>query len=224
MAHVLLIGATRGIGLELARQYVAAGDRVLATARDDAGLQRLRALGVEKALRVDVADPASISGLSWQLDGEAIDLAIYVAGVSSRGHADSPPTQQDFDHVMHTNVLGAMQAIPQVAPLVEAGGGGRGGTFAVISSLMGSISAVADSHSWLYRTSKAALNMAVASARNDYPKAAMVLLHPGWVQTDMGGSQAPLTVEQSVSGMRQVLAARPASGSFVQYDGARLDW
>lgn len=224
MANVLLIGASRGIGFELARQYVAAGDRVLATARDEAGLQRLIDLGVGQALRVDVADPVSTGSLRGLLGGQAVDLAIYVAGVSSRGQADSAPMQQDFDRVMHTNVLGAMQAITQVAPLVEAGRGGQGGVFAFVSSLMGSISAVADSHSWLYRTSKAALNMAVASARNDYPKAAMVLLHPGWVQTEMGGSQAPLTVAQSVSGMRQVLASHPSSGSFLQYDGTRLDW
>src|SRR4051812_37080803 len=79
MATILVIGASRGIGLEFVRQYREAGDRVIATARDEAGLARLRALDAT-ALRVDVADPASISGLSWQLDGERIDTALYVAG------------------------------------------------------------------------------------------------------------------------------------------------
>eukprot|EP01041_Mallomonas_annulata_P028675 gene28675-50550_t len=117
MNSILVIGASRGIGLELVRQYTEAGRRVIATVRDDAGRERVLALGAE-AMTVDVANPASISGLAWQLDGEKIDIAWYVAGVIRRPNALTPPTQQDFDAVMHTNVLGAMQAIPQVAPLV----------------------------------------------------------------------------------------------------------
>jgi NAD(P)-dependent dehydrogenase (short-subunit alcohol dehydrogenase family) len=107
---------------------------VIATARDAAGLSRLTGLGA-MALKVDVAQPASISGLAWQLDGEKLDTAIYVAGVISRADARTPPTQTEFDHLMHTNVLGAMQALPQVAPLVEA----AHGRFGFISSDMGRI-------------------------------------------------------------------------------------
>ncbi len=218
MSNVLIIGASRGLGLEFARQYVAAGDRVLATARDAAGRERLQALGVESVLTVDVADPASVSGLAWMLDGEKIDTALYVAGVMDRGNALSPPTQQQFDHVMHTNVLGAMQAIPQVAPLVEA----AQGRFAFISSDLGRIGGVESSHTWLYRVSKAALNMAIASARHDYPQATLVALSPGWVQTDMGGGQAPLTAPESVAAMRAALARlTPAhSGQFLLRDGS----
>ena len=110
----LIMGASRGIGLELARQSVAAGERVIATARDDAGLERLRALGCQ-ALRLDVADPVSVSGLAWQIDGIRLRAAWYVAGViCNRANATQPPAQQEFDRVMHTNVLGAMQLI---APL-----------------------------------------------------------------------------------------------------------
>ena len=218
MSNVLIIGASRGLGLEFARQYVAAGDRVLATARGAAGRARLQALGVESVLTVDVADPASVSGLAWMLDGEKIDTALYVAGVMDRGNALSPPTQQQFDHVMHTNVLGAMQAIPQVAPLVEA----AQGRFAFISSDLGRIGGVESSHTWLYRVSKAALNMAIASARHDYPQATLVALSPGWVQTDMGGGQAPLTAPESVAAMRAALARlTPAhSGQFLLRDGS----
>ena len=218
MSNILIIGASRGLGLEFARQYVAAGDRVLATARDAAGRERLQALGVESVLNVDVADPASVSGLAWMLDGEKIDTALYVAGVMDRGNALSPPTQQQFDHVMHTNVLGAMQAIPQVAPLVEA----AQGRFAFISSDLGRIGGVESSHTWLYRVSKAALNMAIASARHDYPQATLVALSPGWVQTDMGGGQAPLTAPESVAAMRAALARlTPAhSGQFLLRDGS----
>ena len=138
MSTILVIGASRGIGLEFARQYAEAGDRVIATARDDAGRARLRGLGAQ-VLTVDVAKPASVSGLAWQLDGEKIDTAIYVAGVYAHGGATSPPTREEFDRVMHTNVLGAMQAIPQVAPLVEAANRGQGGRFAFITSGMGRI-------------------------------------------------------------------------------------
>ena len=218
MSNIFIIGASRGLGLEFARQYVAAGDRVLATARDDAGRERLQALGVENVLTVDVANPASVSGLAWMLDGEKIDIALYVAGVMDRGNALSPPTQEQFDRVMHTNVLGAMQAIPQVAPLVEA----AQGRFAFISSDLGRIGGVESSHTWLYRVSKAALNMAVASARYDYPQATLVALSPGWVQTDMGGEQAPLTASESVAAMRATLAKlTPAhSGQFLLRDGS----
>ncbi|OYT92748.1 MAG: short chain dehydrogenase [Burkholderiales bacterium PBB3] len=202
--NVLVIGASRGIGLELVRQYVEAGHRVLATARDAAGLERLRAAGAQ-ALLLDVANPASVSGLSWQLDGEEINLALYVAGVFALQDAKAPPTQQAFDAMMHTNVLGAMQVIPQVAPCVAA----AQGQFVFLSSDMGQVGGVAANIAWLYRTSKAALNMAVVAAQCDYPQAQFILMHPGWVKTDMGTANAPLQVQDSVTAMRQTLSATP---------------
>ena len=219
MNSILVIGASRGIGLELVRQYTDAGRRVLATVRDDAGRARVLALGAE-ALTVDVANPARVSGLAWQLDGEKIDIALYVAGVTSHGDATEPPTSEAFDTVMHANVLGAMQAIPQVAPLLAPGG-----RFGFVSSVMGRIATVDNSRAWVYRTSKAALNMAVASAQSAWPDAIMVCLHPGWVQTDMGGGAAPVTPEASASGLRRVMAAlTPADrGAYIQYDGQRFD-
>ena len=221
MATILIIGASRGIGWELAQQYVTAGDRVIATARDEAGLARLRELGAE-ALRVDVADAASISGLAWQLDGEKLDIALYVAGVISHGDATQPPTREAFDTVMHANVLGAMQAIPQVAPLLSPGG-----RFGFVSSVMGRIATVGDSRSWVYRVSKAALNMAVVSAQSAYPDAIMVCLHPGWVRTGMGGEGAPVQAPDSAAGLRRVMAGVTAAdrGRFIDYDGTRhRDW
>lgn len=217
---VLVIGASRGIGLELVRQYREAGARVIATARDEAGLQRLRELDAE-TFTLDVANPTSVSGLAWHLDGEKIDIAWYVAGVIDRSGATTPPTQPDFDRVMHTNVLGAMQTIPQVAPLVEA----AGGTFAFVSSAMGQIGGVDSSFSWVYRTSKAALNMAVAAAQTDYPRAIMVAISPGWVKTDMGGEGAPLTVQASVAAMRKTIASiQPVhKGAFLDHDGRPFD-
>lgn len=217
MSNVLVLGASRGIGREFVRQYRAAGDRVIATARDDASLRELQDLGAT-ALRVDVAEPASVSGLAWQLDGEKLDVALYVAGVYDTAGATMPPTQQDFDRLMRTNVLGAMQAIPQVAPLVEA----AGGRFVFISSEMGHIAGTGSSFGWLYRASKAALNMAVKAASHDYPRATLVAMSPGWVQTDMGGPGAPLTAQQSVASMRGAIAAlKPRqTGAFLDHDGS----
>lgn len=219
MSTTLIIAASRGIGLELARQAIDAGERVIATARSEAALAQLRELGAQ-ALRLDVADVASVSGLAWQLDGEKIDTAWYVAGViCNRANATQPPTREQFDRVMHTNVLGAMQLIPQVVPLVES----AGGRMAFISSAMGLIGEVGSSSAWLYRVSKAALNMTVKSAQASYPGATLVCLHPGWVQTDMGGSGAPVTAIQSAAGMRRVMAAVTPQdqGAFFSYDGQR---
>jgi len=223
--NVFVIGASRGIGLELVHQYLDAGHRVIATARDEAGLARLKDMGAQ-AIKLDVADPASISGLSWLLDGEKLDLALYVAGVFTTENATSPPTQQAFDAVMHTNLLGVMQALPQVAPWVEE----AGGQFAFLSSDMGHISSTRSSRGWLYKVSKAALNMAVVAAQPDYPRAQFLLLHPGWVQTDMGTSAASLTVPESVSALRQTLAKHKSTKTtygcedvpYLRWDGSPL--
>jgi NAD(P)-dependent dehydrogenase (short-subunit alcohol dehydrogenase family) len=220
MSTVLVIGASRGIGLEFVRQYCSAGNRVLASARDAAGLQRLEELGAT-AIKLDVSAPASVSGLAWQLESEKIDIALYVAGVYSQAGADTPPTLPAFDQIMHTNVLGAMQAIPQVAPLLAAAAQGRCGKFVFITSAMAQIGTVASSFGWTYRVSKAALNMAVASAQLDYPKVIMVAMSPGWVRTDMGGAGAPLTAQDSVSLMRRAIdgLTEVHKGKFLENNG-----
>lgn len=204
--NVFVMGASRGIGLEVVRQYLEAGDRVIATARDEAGLERLRSMGAQ-ALKLDVTDPASVSGLSWALDGEKLDVALYVAGVFSAEDAQSPPTQQAFDAMMHANVLGAMQALPQVAPWVEE----AQGQFVFLTSDFAQIGAVESSRAWVYHVSKAALNMAVVAAQPDYPKAQFLLIHPGWVRTEMGTPDAPLLPEESVAAIRATVAARKTS-------------
>jgi NAD(P)-dependent dehydrogenase (short-subunit alcohol dehydrogenase family) len=221
MPTALIIGASRGIGLELVRQYVADGWRVLATARDDAGRERVQAFGAE-CLRIDGANPTSVSALAWMLDGEKLDLALYVAGVIDHNAANTPPTQDAFDRVMHTNVMGAMMLIPQVAPMVEA----AEGVFACISSVMGSLQGTCSSDAALYRISKAALNMVVRTSQPEYPRARMVAMHPGWVQTEMGGANATLTPAQAVTRMRQTLARiKPEhAGQFLSYDGSTIAW
>ena len=225
MSTVLLIGASRGIGHELARQYIADGWRVIATARSDDGLASLKTLGAQ-TLRLDVANPASNSGLSWQLDGEKIDLAIYVAGAMDRASANTPPTRDSFDAVMHTNVMGAMQVIPQIVPMVQE----TKGVIACISSVMGSLQETTSGNAALYRVSKAALNMVVRCTQADLPEVTVLAIHPGWVQTEMGGAQAPLTPEQSASSLRQtlnrILEQRDPKfrGAFLNHDGNPLPW
>ena len=218
MALVLIIGASRGIGLGLVQAYVAQGQRVIATVRNAADKARLQAEGAE-VLVVDVADPASVSGLAWQLEGEEIDLALYVAGVWSDLDAATPPSQPEFDRVMHTNVLGAMQVLPQVAPLVAA----AGGVFGLLSSEMSQLHDAAPD-AWLYRVSKAALNMVVASAQPRWPGMRLVALDPGWVQTDMGGPGATITVEESVQALVQTLRQVTAEdgGHLLHRSGRRM--
>jgi NAD(P)-dependent dehydrogenase (short-subunit alcohol dehydrogenase family) len=222
MNTVLIIGASRGIGLELARQYCAAGDKVIATARKPSDLDNLRALGcITTAL--DVTDVQQLSGLSWQLDGEDIDIAIINAGVyGPRTAALEPITATDFAAVMQVNVLSSMQIIPQIAPMLQQ----TKGKLAVISSKMGSISLRAAAGGSLYRASKAALNSVLKDASVALPEVTCAAFHPGWVRTDMGGPGADISAEQSASGIRSVLASLTLadSGCFVNYDGERLAW
>ncbi|MBT9489144.1 MAG: SDR family oxidoreductase [Rubrivivax sp.] len=219
---VLIVGASRGIGLEFVRQYRAAGAAVTATARDDAGLARLQALGAT-ALRLDVADAASVSGLAWLVDGENFDTVVLNAGVyGPRSSGLQPPTAEEFDAVMHTNVLGVMRLLPQVAEALAPGA-----RLAVISSRMASMALRASPSGWLYRASKAALNSVLKDVSLVLAgRAVCVAFHPGWVQTDMGGAGADLDVATSVADMRRTLAGlQPANnGCFFNHDGQPLAW
>jgi len=218
----LVIGASRGIGREFVRQLYEDGWKVFATARDDASLAMLTDEGAH-AIKIDVTKPESLAELPWRLDGEKIDLALYVAGVLPNWEgATESPSLTDFDATMHANVLGAMQSLPLLAPFVSD----ARGRFIFITSIMGSIAEASGSTAWIYRASKAALNMAVYSARRDYPDLTLAVIHPGWVQTDMGGSGATVLVRDSVSGMRKVIETlKPSdSGVFMAYDGRKIAW
>lgn len=222
---VLVLGASRGIGLELVRQYRAGGAAVHASARDDAGRQRLAALGATP-LPLDVADAASVAGLAWQLDGARFHTMWLVAGVyGPRSQGLQPPTQQDFDAVMHTNVLAAMRLLPLLGEL--AAPGAPGARIGVLSSRMGSIGSRSANGGWLYRASKAALNSVMKDAAIALAgRALCASFHPGWVQTDMGGAGADLTAEKSAADLRATLARLgPAEhGGFFNHDGQPIPW
>jgi NAD(P)-dependent dehydrogenase (short-subunit alcohol dehydrogenase family) len=221
MKRVLVLGASRGIGHELARQYKQDGWHVIATARKAEDVRSLQGW-VDRAFAIDVAEPASVSGLAWQLDGEKLDAVIHVAGMIDRQPFSDTPTRDRFDRIMHTNVWAVLQTIAQVAPLLQP----PHGVLAVISSIMGSMERTTTPDSVLYRVSKAAANMVVRSAQGQYPDLTVVALHPGWVRTDMGGASAPLEVTQSASDLRKVLASlkHAHKGQFINHDGTLIPW
>ncbi|WJF90095.1 SDR family oxidoreductase [Paraburkholderia bonniea] len=225
MKTALIVGASRGIGREFARQYLRAGWQVLATARDPAALEALDALGA-RTFALDLTVPSQITAFAHQLNDAALDAAIIVSGVyGPRTESVQNISAEDFAHVMNTNVRGPMQLLPELLPRVEA----AHGVLAVISSKMGSIGAASGTTGWLYRVSKAALNDALKLTSLQARHAACLALHPGWVRTDMGGAQAAIDPEHSVAGMRNVIAqahSAPAAcnGQFFQYDGSPIEW
>ncbi|WP_321886621.1 SDR family oxidoreductase [Paraburkholderia bannensis] len=225
MKTVLIVGASRGLGLEFARQYAKAGWRVLATGRSEASLADLRALGAQ-TYQFDIAQPEDIVELGRKLDGERLDVALIVSGVyGPRTEGVEAITAEDFEYVMNTNVRGPMQLIPLLLPLVDAAHGVLG----VLSSRMGSIAQTTGTTGWLYRASKAAVNDVLKITSLQTRRATCIALHPGWVRTDMGGAHAAIDATASVAGMREVVAEAAAArevfnGRFFQYDGTELDW
>ena len=222
MKRVLIVGASRGIGLELVRQYRQAGDAVSATARGAEGLARIQALGAS-ALSLDLAEAGSAASLASALAGQSFDVVVHNAAVyGPRTQGLQTPSAQEFDSVMHTNVLGAMRVLAQLPALLAPAA-----RLAVISSRMGSMGLRVSNSGWLYAASKAALNSVLKDASIALAgKAVCVALHPGWVRTDMGGSDADLDVATSVADMCRTLAALTAAdnGRFFNHDGQPLAW
>ncbi|HWJ68504.1 MAG TPA: SDR family oxidoreductase [Sphingobium sp.] len=221
MATILITGANRGIGLELAWQYADAGHDVIRCMRgtDKAG----EPIGEVHSL--DVTDDASVAALAHLLDGRPIDLVIANAGVI--GPEQQSSTQMDFPGflaTLDTNVLGPLRVVQALLPNLRAAHHAR---VAVISSRMGSF-ASAQSGSVAYRASKAAVNKVFQCLATDLKEEgiAVVALHPGWVRTDMGGTGADISVESSAAGIRAVVEGLTIerTGGFYAYDGKALDW
>jgi NAD(P)-dependent dehydrogenase (short-subunit alcohol dehydrogenase family) len=224
-ARVLVIGASRGLGLGFVEHYLAQGSSVTATARDDASEARLRERGASVE-RVDLLDPQSLALAASRFAREPYSLVIFNAGVTGPRGSDLRAgfEREQFDRVMHTNVHAALAL---AAPLIAALSAERG-TLAFLTSRMGSIAGVGSPGSALYRVSKAAENMVAKLAHLEaVPHRVRVLaLHPGWVRTDMGGQGADIDVGTSISGMVEVIAdaARYPSGGFYDYRGESIEW
>ena len=222
MKTALVVGASRGIGLEFVRQLCARGMTVHATARDERGLKALERLGA-KASVLDVAKPKSIEDFLAHTQGERFDLILHVAGVfGPRMDATKALSLVEFDEVMHTNVGCVVQLLPALIPCLNQ----ASGKWISISSVMASMSLTTESAGWVYKISKAALNMALHAASKTYKGLTLVVMSPGWVQTDMGSSAAPLSVDKSVSSMLHTIEriGPENSGEFLNHDGMTLTW
>lgn len=232
MNTVLITGANRGIGKEFCRQYAAQGWRVLACSRYPEKSDALNKLADENPELItvhalDVADHVEIDRLGQILADESIDLLINNAGIYPEsdkcgfGHADYAEWIQAF----RINTMAPLKMAETFAAHLARG---RQKTIVTITSKMGSIADNSGGGSYLYRSSKAAVNMVVKSLAIDLKPVGIiaVVFHPGWVKTDMGGPNAMISPEQSVSGIRKVINGLvPAdSGKFFGYDGQAIPW
>ncbi|UVK56654.1 SDR family oxidoreductase [Mesorhizobium sp. AR02] len=222
---VLITGAGRGLGRELARQYTQHGWHVIACGRTRP------AQGFEDGIEfqpLDVADPTSISNLAVRLTGRPLDVLVNNAGIRSDIPGLHSFAPDEFLKLMRTNTLGPLLLARALQPNLVAG---RMRTIANIGSRAGSMAeGLLDDYDddYAYRCSKAALNMVCAQLAQDLRIDGIIVLslHPGWVKTDMGGDQAVLAVEDSARGLRTVIdnAMLGDSGSFQTFDGIHIGW
>lgn len=218
MPSVVVVGASRGIGREFVRQYVADGWQVFATVRAADG-----ALGAGVTeLIANVIDEASLTAAAATLPG-GIDLLILNAGVGAREGAVADIDTAAWAHVMAVNGLG-----PLLAARAFGGKVRDGGTIAALSSTLGSIGANTGGSLYTYRMSKAALNAGLKTLAIELKRRRITVaaLHPGWVKTDMGGAGAEVEVGDSVTGLRHVIAGLTPeqTGVFLDYRGNALPW
>ena len=222
----LLVGASRGLGLGLATAMTDRGWRVIATTRgrNDEGLRQL-ASSVGDHLRIetlDVNDAAALAALKGKLEGARLDLLFVSAGVSLDG--DKPigaVSPQTFATVMETNALAPLKIIEAIGDSVAPDG-----AIVAMTSLLGSVAQNGSGGMEVYRASKAALNTLLRSYAARHRERAIVALHPGWVRTDMGGANAPLTVADSARGMMDVVAGQLGKPGcvFLDYQGKTIPW
>ena len=224
MTTVLITGAARGLGLEFTRQYATRGWKIHACARNPEALKGIA--GDIHPHRLEVTDYDAVSSLAKELSNEAIDVLICNAGIGGeRGSAplgalDPAAWRQVFEVNALAPLMMAQAFVEHLARSTER-------KLIAISSILGSIASNTGGR-YIYRASKTALNMEWSCLAKDLaPRGIIcVALHPGWVQTDMGGSTASLTIDQSVPPMVKTIAALKPSdnGRYIQYDGTELAW
>ncbi|MBT7671783.1 MAG: SDR family oxidoreductase [Proteobacteria bacterium] len=228
--NVFITGANRGIGLELTRQYLAAGQMVFASARDPStkGLSQLidRYPNNLKTVMLDVTDESNIQTVVDSLEGTSIDLLINNAGLFHSKHEDFSSLNADtWIEEFRVNSISPFLVTRALKSNLESA---NSGVVGMISSKMGSMGDNQSGGSYSYRSSKAALNAVSVSLANDLSALdiSVVALHPGWVQTDMGGPNGLIDVETSASGLKAILdkAGKAESGKFYDYSGKQLPW
>lgn len=222
----LITGASRGIGFEFVTQLVARGDSVIAAVRSPESSPGLMALQKHiRVLTLDVTSTASIEALAVALGPTPIDVLINNAGVSSTSKSVEHLDAAEMHRVFHVNAIAPMIVAKSVLKNLRIG---KRKTIFNITSQLGSIANNTGGSSYAYRASKAALNQLNRSLANELAPDGFtcVAVHPGWVRTDMGGQQAPLSPEQSVAAMLKTMdALTPAkNGAFLNYDGTPLPW
>ncbi|MEZ5453857.1 MAG: SDR family oxidoreductase [Thiothrix sp.] len=232
MPTLLITGANRGLGLELARRYAADGWDVLACCRSPENARELNQLAAAFGGKVsvhllDVANNAQRQSLAAQFKGRPIDILFNNAGVSGNwGTQSFGPCQSDeWLEVLRTNVIAPTLMMQDFATNVAMS---DRKIIANMSSKMGSIADNTSGGSYVYRSSKAALNMVSMSAARDLARQGItvVALHPGWVRTDMGGPNGELSVEESVTALKRNLTNVTVadSGRFIDIDGSTIPW
>jgi len=232
METTLITGANRGIGLEFSRQLAEDGWCVLACSRDLEKSDALNKLAAEYPERItlyalDVTDHGQIKKLSQTLANKPIDLLINNAGVFPDIN-DRSFGQTDYDAWAHAFLVNTMAPLKMAEEFITQITQSSRKTIVTITSKMGSVADNGRGGSYIYRSSKSAVNMVVKSIAIDLESNDIisVLLHPGWVRTDMGGPSGLISVEQSVSGMLSVIreVTSTDSGKFIAYDGQIIPW
>jgi NAD(P)-dependent dehydrogenase (short-subunit alcohol dehydrogenase family) len=221
MGTVLITGANRGIGLEMAKQYADNGWDVIGTAREPEKATELNAINNAKTMQLDAADDDSVASFMNQLGDQPVDLYINNAGIFG---------PQEFDRdgwleLFNVNVVAPVKLANALKDNVAKSNDKK---MVVISSQVGSIAENDSGEMMYYRSSKAAVNQAWKSLSNQWKDEGLTLtmMHPGWVQTDMGGAHADLTPQESVSGMREVInnLDHAQTGTFHDYSGREIPW
>lgn len=221
---VLVTGANRGIGLEYARQFAERGYRVIGTAREPAKATELAAIA-DRVEALDVSDGGSVAALAARLDGEAIDILVNNAGVFDR--SDVSIDKVDFAHMeqaLAVNALGPLRMVQALLPNLRKG---QRKQIVNMSSQLGSIAG--STGAWYaYRSSKAALNQITKTMSVELGKEGFVcvVVHPGWVRTDMGGAAATYSAEESVSGLVGLIEGLKAAdnGRYFDFQGKTIRW
>lgn len=232
MPTILITGSNRGLGLELARQYVSQGWRVHATCRHPAEADELQYLAARESNlsihRLDITSAEDIQALGWELEDSPIDVLFNNAGIYLERDYLGPPASairfEDWLRTLEVNTLGAVRVTEAFLDNVAAS---RQRLVAVMTSHMGSIADISQPGSYYYRSSKAALTSTMrglALALED-DGIGVLLLHPGGVRTRMGPSDG-ITPAEAVRGIRERIEnfTLADTGAFLKYDGSRMPW